>query len=250
VVSISETQIEGRNAVIEAIKAKRPVNKIYIKKGERQGSIFKIIKLAKQAGIPIQEVDTTAFNSMVKTGGHQGVIALAPPKEYVDVSEIIDYAKKLKEDPFILILNELTDPQNFGNIMRTAECLGVHGIIIPKHRACGVTPTVIMVSAGAAEYINVARVTNISSTIDYLKQEGIWVIGADAQGENYYSVDLTGPMALVIGGEDKGLGKLVKQKCDMLIRIPMKGKINSLNAATSAAILGYDILRQRIMKNG
>jgi len=246
---IFENQIEGRNAVLEAISAGRAINSIYIKQGERHGTVFEIIKAAKKAGIPIKQLDSQAFMSMVKTRGHQGVIAIVSPKEYSGVEDIFEYAAKEKQDPFIMVLNELTDPQNLGSILRTADCLGVHGVVISKHRACGITPTVAKVSAGAVEYMRVARVTNINTTIRDFKQRGLWIVGADAQGENCYETDLTGPIALVIGGEDKGLGKLVKENCDLLVKIPMFGHINSLNAAVAASILGYEILRQRLSKN-
>jgi len=249
VMKIYGDQIEGRNAVIEALKAGRPINKIYIKKGERHGAIFRIIDMAKKDGIPLQEVDDRAFSSMVKTPGHQGVLAKASSKEYATVDEILKHARDLNEDPFILILNELEDPQNLGSILRTADGIGVHGVIISKHRACGITPTVTKVSSGASEYVRVARVTNIARTIDDLKEKGLWVVGADADGEDYFKLDLTGPLALVVGGEDKGLGKLVKRQCDLLTRIPLRGHISSLNAAVAASILGYDILRQRITGN-
>ena len=248
-IKIYEDQIEGRNAVIEALKAGRPMNKIYIKKGERHGNIFRIINMAKKTGVPILELDDKAFSSMVETSGHQGVIAKAASKEYVSVDDILQHARKLGESPFVIILNELEDPQNLGSVLRTADGLGVHGVIISKHRACGVTPTVTKVSSGASEYVRIARVTNIAQTIDYLKEQGLWVVGADADGDDYFTLDLTGPLALVVGGEDKGLGRLVKRQCDMLARIPLRGHISSLNAAVAASILGYDILRQRITKH-
>jgi len=245
-VEISGNQIEGRNSVWEALKAGRPIDKIYIKKGQHRGSIIDIINKAKELKIPIVEEDEGAFLSMARTTGHQGIIAKVAPKEYVSVEDILRAARDLGEEPFIIILNEITDPQNLGSILRTAEGLGVHGVIIPKHRACGITPTVAKISSGAVEYVRVARVTNISRTIEDLKKEGLWIIGADIDGKNYFEVDLTGPVALVIGGEDKGLGKLVKEKCDILVKIPLRGRITSLNAAVAASILGYDILRQRL----
>jgi 23S rRNA (guanosine2251-2'-O)-methyltransferase len=249
-IKISEGQIEGRNSVWEALQAERPINKIYIKKGEHRGFLVDIINKAKELKIPLLEIDEGAFLSMAQTSGHQGVLAKVASKDYVSVGDILKAAQDLQETPFILILNELTDPQNLGSILRTAECLGVHGVIIPKHRACGITPTVAKISSGAVEYVKVARVTNIARTIDELKKEGLWIIGADVDGKNYFEVDLTGPIALVIGGEDKGLGKLVKKKCDMLVKIPLRGKITSLNAAVATSILGYDILRQRLESHG
>ncbi len=246
-VQINEDQIEGRNSVREALQAGRPISKIYIKKGEYRGTIKNIIDTAKRLGVPLVEIDEDAFLSMVKTSGHQGILAKATPKDYDSIESMLENARKLKEDPFILILNELTDPQNLGSILRTADGLGAHGVIIPKHRACGLTPTVAKVSSGAIEYIKVARVTNISRTIDRLKKEGLWVIGAHIDGKNYFEIDLTGPIALVVGGEDKGLGRAVKKNCDILAKIPLRGRINSLNAAVATAILGYDILRQRFI---
>ena len=249
-IKINEDQIEGRNPVWEALRANRPINKIYIKKGEHRGKITAIIDRAKKTGIPMLEIDEDTFLSMAQTPGHQGVLAKAASKNYSSVEDILKRARELNEDPFIIILNELTDPQNFGSILRTADGLGAHGVIIPKHRACGITPAVAKVSSGAVEYVKVARVTNIARTMDELKKEGLWIIGADIDGKNYLEVDLTGPVSLVIGGEDKGLGRLVKQKCDFLVRIPLRGRITSLNAAVAASILGYDILRQRLTNHG
>lgn len=248
-IEIYESQIEGRNVVMEAILSGRAINSIYVKKGEKHGSIFEILNAAKKAGIPVKQLDPEVFLAMAKTRGHQGVIAVVSPVEYCDVEDILEYAAQKKETPFIMILNELTDPQNLGSILRTADCLGVHGVIISKHRACGITPTVAKVSAGAVEYVKIARVTNINSAIRDLKQKGLWIMGADAQGKACYETDLTGPIALVIGGEDKGLGKLVKESCDMLIKIPMAGHINSLNAAVATSILGYEIMRQRLSRD-
>jgi len=245
-VKIRDGQIEGRNSVLEALYAGRPIDKIFVKKGQHRGSIIDIINKAKELKIPVVEVDEAAFLSMAQTSGHQGVLAKVASKEYVSVEDILKAARDSGEAPFILVLNEITDPQNLGSILRTADGLGVHGIIIPKHRACGITPTVAKISSGAVEYVKVARVTNISRTLDQLKAEGLWIIGADMDGKNYFEVDMTGPVALVIGGEDKGLGKLVKEKCDILVKIPLRGRISSLNAAVAASILGYDILRQRL----
>ncbi|MGB4131787.1 MAG: 23S rRNA (guanosine(2251)-2'-O)-methyltransferase RlmB [Tepidanaerobacteraceae bacterium] len=249
-VKISDSQIEGRNSVWEALKSGRSIDKIYIKKGQYRGLILDIINEARELKIPLIEMDEGAFLSMATTSGHQGVLAKVASRDYVSVEDILKVARDSGEAPFIIILNELTDPQNLGSILRTAEGLGVHGIIIPKHRACGITPTVAKISSGAVEYVRVARVTNIARTIDELKKEVLWIIGADMDGKNYFEVDLTGPVALVIGGEDKGLGKLVKKKCDILVKIPLRGRITSLNAAIAASILGYDILRQRLVKNG
>ncbi|ADL08825.1 23S rRNA (guanosine(2251)-2'-O)-methyltransferase RlmB [Thermosediminibacter oceani] len=241
----NEARIEGRNAVLEALSASMPLNKIYIKKGERHGVMQKIRELARSSGIPVVELDPKSFEHMARTRNPQGVIALSSPKEYVSVDDILETAERRREAPFVFVLNEITDPQNLGSILRTADCLGVHGVIIPKRRACGVTPAVVKVSEGAAGYVNVARVTNIASTLECLKEKGLWVVGADMDGEPYHRVDLTGPVALVIGGEDKGLGRLVREKCDLLVKLPMRGHVPSLNAAVAAAVLGYEILRQR-----
>ncbi|MDN5332661.1 MAG: rRNA (guanosine2251-2-O)-methyltransferase [Tepidanaerobacteraceae bacterium] len=245
-----EFQIEGKNAVLEALKAGRPLNKIYIKKGEQHGAIKKIIELAKSAGIPLVELPHESFAMMARTKSPQGIIAVSSPKEYVSVEDLLEAAQKMNEEPFIFVLNEINDPQNLGNIIRTADCLGVHGVVIPKRRACPVTPAVVKVSEGAYEYVNVARVSNIASTLEYLKERGIWVVGADPEGKPYYEADLTGPIALVVGGEDKGLGKLVREKCDFLVSLPMRGHVSSLNAAVAAAVLGYEILRQREGRHG
>lgn len=241
-------QIEGINAVFEAVRAGKLVNIIYIKKGRNKSALLKIIKAAKSEGIPVKELDADTFHFMAKTPAHQGVIALAALKAYVEIDDILSSAEKLGEDPFIIVLNQISDPQNLGGILRTAECMGVHGVIISKHRSCAVNETVMKVSSGAAAYVKVARVTNISTTLEELKQKGLWVIGADMKGDSCFKVDLTGPIALVIGSEDKGLGKLVKEKCDMVVSIPMKGSINSLNAAVATSILSYEILRQRMIK--
>lgn len=210
---------------------------------------MEIINRAKKSNIPIEELKESKFSKVAKSHGHQGVIAIASSRGYVTVDQILALAKDRCEDPLVIVLNELKDPQNLGSIIRTAECLGAHGVIIPKHRACQITPAVLKASAGAIEYMKVARVTNIADTLEYLKENGLWVMGADAEGKDYFTVDLTGPIALVIGGEDKGLGKRVKETCDVLLKIPMRGNINSLNAAIATSVLGYDILRQRIMKN-
>lgn len=250
VIKIYEDQIEGRNPVLEALKSGRPINKIYIKKADHHGSLGKIIQTAKEQKIPVRELDPKGFDEMAKTQGHQGVIAAIAPRDYSTVEDILEQAESLGEAPFLIVVNELTDPQNLGSILRTADGFGAHGVIIPLHRSCGITPAVSKVSAGAAEYMKVARVTNIAQTLERLKENGLWIMGADSEGKDYYETDLTGPIALVIGGEDKGLGKLVKDRCDLLVRIPMKGRISSLNAAVAAAILGYDVLRQRNKKNG
>ena len=238
--------IEGRNPVLEALRAGRTINKILIAKGEREGSIRQIIALAREQGVVVQEVDRAKLDNISTTYAHQGVIALAAAKDYVDVDEILNAAEQKGETPFIIILDEINDSSNLGSILRTADAVGAHGIIIPKRRAVGLTSTVSKASAGAIEYVPVARVTNIAQTIEYLKKKNVWVVGTDAGGEKpFYSSDLTGAVALVIGSEGEGIGRLVREKCDFIVSIPMMGKISSLNAAVAAAIVMYEIRRQR-----
>lgn len=239
-------KLEGRNPVIEALRSDRTINKILVAKGEREGSINQIIALSKQKGIVVQDVDRAKLDKISSTRAHQGVIAYAAVKEYVDVDDILNVAESKGEPPFVIILDEISDAHNLGSILRTADCVGAHGVIIPKRRAVGLTPAVSKASAGAIEYVPVARVTNIAQTIDYLKKKNIWVVGTDASGEkSFYKSDLTGPVALVIGSEGEGMGKLVREKCDFVVNIPMKGRISSLNAAVAGAIVMYEILKQR-----
>ena len=241
-----DDQVEGRNSVLELLESEKDINKIYITRGEKQGSINKIIGRAKGKGIVLVEVDKTKLDEMSQTGNHQGVIAIVPPFEYCEVEDILDEAKNKKEQPFILILDGIEDPHNLGAIIRTAETAGVHGVIIPKRRAASVNSTVNKVSAGAVEYMKIARVNNINDTIQYLKDNGLWIIGTDGEAENYYyKQDLTGPIALVIGSEGYGMNRLVSENCDILVKIPMMGKITSLNASVSAGIVTYEIVKQR-----
>ncbi len=238
--------LEGRNPVIEAIKAGRSINKILIAKGEKEGSINYLVALAKERKIVVQEVDKAKLDKMSLTGSHQGVIAHVSAKEYVEVDDILQIANEKDEDPFILILDGITDAQNLGAILRTADASGVHGVIIPKRRAIGLTAAVARASAGAVEYVPVARVTNISQTIEYLKKENIWVAGTDISGnKSFQKSDLKGPIAIVIGSEGEGMGRLVSEKCDFIVNIPMKGHINSLNSSVAAALVMYEVLRQR-----
>lgn len=244
-----EDQVEGRNAVIELLESQRDINKILIAKGEKHGSIYKIIAMAKQRKIMIAEVEKTKLNELAQTPNNQGVIAMVPPFDYCEVYDIIQQAKIRKEDPFILILDGIEDPHNLGSIIRTAETAGVHGIIIPKRRAASVNSTVSKVSAGAVEHIKIARVNNITETIEKLKEQGIWICGTDMDtNKYYYNQDLTGPLAIVIGSEGYGMSRLVKQSCDFLIKIPMKGKITSLNASVSTGIVIYESVKQRNSK--
>ena len=241
-----DDQVEGRNSVLELLESEKDVNKIFVTRGEKQGSINKIIGRAKGKGIVLVEVDKSKLDEMSQTGNHQGVIAIVPPFEYCDVEDILEEAKSRNEEPFVLILDGIEDPHNLGAIIRTAETAGVHGVIIPKRRAASVNSTVNKVSAGAVEHMKIARVNNINDTIQFLKDNGLWIIGTDAKAENYYyEQDLTGPIALVIGSEGFGMNRLVSENCDILVKIPMKGKITSLNASVSAGIVTYEIVKQR-----
>lgn len=243
---MDENQIEGRNSVIELLKSGKDINKIYIQKGERHGSINEIISLAKKNKVIIAEVDRIKLDKMAQTNNHQGVIAIVPPYEYCEVEDILAEAEKRNEDPFILILDGIEDPHNLGSIIRTAECSGVHGIIIPKRRSASVNSTVNKTSSGAAQYVKIARVNNLNNTINYLKENNIWIYGTDIEGKSYYDEqDYRGGIGIVIGSEGYGMSRLIKENCDFLIKIPMKGQINSLNASVSAAIVMYEVMKQR-----
>lgn len=238
--------IEGRNPVIEALKSGRDIDKIFIQKGANEGSIRQIIAMARESNILLKEVDKAKLDSLSSTRNHQGVIASAALYKYYEIDEILDIASKKGEDAFILVLDEITDPNNLGSILRSCEAAGVHGVVIPKRRAVGLTPIVAKTSSGAIEYVPVAKVTNITQTIEYLKKKGLWIIGTDAKGEAYYDKDMTGPVAIVIGSEGEGMSRLVKENCDHIVSIPMTGKISSLNAAVSAAIIVFETKKQRI----
>ena len=237
--------VEGRNSVIEALKSDREINKIMVAKGT-VGSVISIIGKAKEKSIAVQEVDRAKLDYISDTGNHQGVIAYVSPKEYVEVEDILEIAKEKGEDPFIVILDGVEDGHNLGSIIRTADITGVHGVIIPKRRAVGLNSVVSKASAGAIEYVPVARVTNIANVIDKLKDNGVWVAGTDADGEeSFFDADLSGGIALVIGGEGKGMSRLIHDKCDYVLSIPMGGNVNSLNASVAGAIVMYDIYRNR-----
>ncbi|MCR5147291.1 MAG: 23S rRNA (guanosine(2251)-2'-O)-methyltransferase RlmB [Clostridia bacterium] len=241
-----QDQVEGRNAVIELLESGRDINKIFVSNGEKNGSINKILAMAKEKRVIVTEVNKSKLEEMAISDNHQGVIAIVPPFEYCDVDDILECAKSRNEDPFIMILDGIEDPHNLGAIIRTAETAGVHGIIIPKRRAASVNSTVVKVAAGAVEHMNIARVNNINETIRYLKENDVWVCGTDMDTKTYYyDQDLTGAIAIVIGSEGFGMGKLVKENCDFLVKIPMKGKITSLNASVSAGIVVYEAVRQR-----
>lgn len=244
-----EDLVEGRNAVIELLKSNKTIEQLFIANGKMEGSINKILGLAKDKGVIVKEVDRKKLDLMSETKAHQGVIAQITPFKYSTVDEILNYAKQKDEDPFIVILDELEDPHNLGSIVRTAELCGVHGIIIPKRRNVGVTATVYKASVGAIEYVKIAKVTNVNSTIDELTAKNIWVYGADINGEEYsYDTNFNGACAIVIGNEGKGISKLTKNKCDKLVKIPMIGKINSLNASVAGGIMMYEVLKGRIKK--
>lgn len=239
-------QIEGRNAVLELLESGRDINKIYVLEGEKYGSINKIIAKAKERKIIINEISRAKLNQMAQTENNQGVIAVVPPFNYCEVEDILEEAKRKNTKPFILILDGIEDPHNLGSIIRTAETASVDGIIIPKRRAAGVNSTVAKVSAGAVEYMKIARVNNITDTINYLKENDVWICGTDMNTDKYYyDEDFTGGIAIVIGSEGFGISRLVKENCDFLVKIPMKGKITSLNASVSAGIIMYEVVKQR-----
>ena len=239
-------QVEGRNAVIELLESGKDINKLYITKGEKNGSINKIIALAKENKVVIVEKDKKQMEEMAQTDNYQGVIAIVPPFEYCEIDDILNYAKEKEENPFVLILDGIEDTHNLGAIIRTAETAGVHGIIIPKRRAASVNSTVSKVSCGAIEYMRVARVSNITDSINKLKEEGLWICGTSISAEKYYfNQDLTGPLGIVIGNEGKGMSDLVEKNCDFLVKIPMRGKVESLNASVSTGIIVYEALKQR-----
>jgi len=241
-----QDQVEGRNSVIELLESGRDINKIYIEAGEKHGSIYKIIAMAKERKVLISEIDKNKMKQMAHTNNYQGVIAIVPPFEYSEVEDILQEAKNRNEDSFIIILDGIEDVHNLGSIIRTAETAGAHGIIIPKRRAASVNATVNKVSAGAVEHMKIARVNNLNETIRDLKEEGLWICGTDMDTETFYDEqDLKGPIAIVIGSEGFGMSRLVKENCDFLVKIPMKGKITSLNASVSAGIVIYEVVKQR-----
>ena len=238
-------KIIGRNPVLEAIRAGREIDKILIKKGEIEGSLLPIVKKAREIKIPIVETERQKLDKLSEGANHQGIIAYVAQHEYVEVEDILKTAKEKDRAPFIIILDKITDPHNFGSILRTANCVGADGVIIPKRSGVGLNEIVAKTSAGAIEYVPVAKVTNIAQTIEKLKKEGIWIAGAEAGGEEMYRSNLTGAIALVIGSEGEGISHLVKQKCDFLVEIPMFGNVNSLNASVAAAVVMYEVVRQR-----
>ena len=241
-----EDQVEGRNSVLELLESGKDINKIYITRGEKHGSINKIIAKARERKIIIVEKDKRQMQEIAQTENYQGVIAIVPPFEYCEIEDILEEAKSKNEDPFVLILDGIEDPHNLGSIIRTAETAGVHGIIIPKRRAVAVNSTVNKTSAGAVEHMKIARVNNISESINKLKEAGLWICGTDINTKTYYyDQDLTGPIGIVIGNEGQGISEKVKKNCDFLVKIPMKGKVTSLNASVSTGIIIYEAVKQR-----
>ena len=245
----TEGQLEGRNALTEALKSGRTIDKVFIAAGETDQALQRLAAQAKQGGAVVVPVDRRKLDYMSTTGAHQGVIALAAAREYCTIDDILQEAADRAEAPLIVICDELTDPHNLGAVLRSAECAGAHGVIIPKRRSVGLTATVAKAAAGAVEYMKVARVTNINAAIEELKQKGVWVFGTAAEGSiPMYQADLTGPAAVVIGSEGDGMSRLVRQNCDVIVHIPMKGRITSLNASCAASILLYEAVRQRLSK--
>ena len=241
-----EFTIEGRNAVIEAYRAGRPIDKLFILDGCQDGPILTIKREAKAKQTPVKFVTKERLDQLSETGKHQGVIDYAAAYEYATVEEILDNARQKGEAPFLFLLDNIEDPHNLGAIIRTANLAGAHGVIVPKNRAAGLTAVVAKTSAGALNFTPVARVTNLAKTIEELKKEGIWFVCADMGGTTMYDLNLKGPIGLVIGNEGEGVGRLVKEKCDMVASIPMKGDIDSLNASVAAGVLAYEIVRQRL----
>ena len=238
--------IEGRNAVLEALRAGRPIDKIYLAKGDVDKTLGHIASKARDLGVVVVEADRRKLDFMSRTKAHQGVIALAAVRAYCEIADILSIAHERGEDPFVVICDEISDPHNLGAIIRSAECVGAHGVVIPKRRSAGLTAIVGKASAGAAEHMAIARVSNLSAAIAELKAAGLWVYGTAADGASpLWKTDLTGPIALVIGSEGDGMGRLVKENCDFVLSLPMKGKLNSLNASAAAAVTMYEILRQR-----
>ncbi len=239
--------IEGRNAVQEALRAGRAIDKLYIARGDSDRALGHIAGLARERGITVSDCDRRKLDAMSVTKAHQGVIAVCALREYASLDDILSVAEERGEPPFVIVCDEISDPHNLGAIIRSAECVGAHGVIIPKHRSAGLTAVVGKTSAGAAEHMAVAREPSLAAALDERKRRGLWVYGAAAEGSSgMWQTELTGPIALVIGSEGEGLGRLVRERCDFLVSIPLRGRVSSLNASTAAAVLMYEILRQRM----
>ncbi|HWR38770.1 MAG TPA: 23S rRNA (guanosine(2251)-2'-O)-methyltransferase RlmB [Patescibacteria group bacterium] len=242
----NEEFIAGRNSVLEAIRSGRTINKLLVFKGEWTGALKEITGLARERGIVIQEVEGNRLDQVAGDTRHQGVVALVAPVAYVDTADILEIARQRGEVPLVVLLDEMNDPHNVGAILRTVDAAGAHGVLLPKRRSCPLTQTVAKTSAGAVEHVPVARIGNVSQTLKQLKAAGLWVVGADMNGDReYHEVDLTGPIVLVVGNEGEGMSRLTRETCDYLVRIPMRGKINSLNASVACALLLYEAVRQR-----
>ena len=244
----NENMIEGRNAVLEAFRSGKPVDKLFVLDGCQDGPVRTIVREAKKHDTLVQFVDKERLTQLSQTGRHQGVIAYTAAYEYAQVEDMLALAKERGEDPFLILLDDIEDPHNLGAIIRTANLAGAHGVIIPKRRAVGLTATVAKTSAGAINYTPVAKVTNLTKTMKELKGKGLWFVCADMGGESMYKLNLTGPIGLVIGNEGEGVSRLVKETCDFVASIPMKGDIDSLNASVAAGVLAYEIVRQRLQK--
>ncbi|MCR5430595.1 MAG: 23S rRNA (guanosine(2251)-2'-O)-methyltransferase RlmB [Eubacterium sp.] len=242
----SELIIEGRNAIIEAFRAGRSVDKLFIQEHTKEGSMNTLIREAKKTKTLIKYVPKERLDQISETGHHQGAVAFVAAYNYAEIDDLFAKAEEKGEAPFFIVLDEIEDPHNLGAIIRTANLAGAHGVIVPKNRACGLTATVVKASAGAINYTPICKVTNIAQTIEVLKEKGMWFVCADMDGETMYDIDLTGSIGLVIGNEGKGVSRLVKEKCDFVASIPMKGDIDSLNASVATGVLAYEIVRQRI----
>ena len=240
-----EGLIVGRNAVMQALESDRTIDSVTVAEGQRGGQAAKIIEICREKRIPVKYADSRKLDKLCGGAAHQGVAAFAAAHDYAELDDIFNLAQSRGESPFIVICDGLEDPHNLGAILRTADAAGVHGVLIPKHRSCPLSATVAKTSAGAVEHVPVARVGNLVQTIKKLKQEGLWVAAADMDGKDYYDTDLTGPLLLIIGSEGQGVGRLVKEQCDFVVRIPMVGKINSLNASVAGSILMYEAMKQR-----
>lgn len=239
-------QIEGRRPVLEALRSGRPLLRILIARGERRGTLREVAALAEARGVPVEEVAADALARQALTRAHQGVIALAPPPGYVEVEDLLAAARRRGEPPFLLVAAEVQDPQNLGSLLRSAEAAGVHGVVIPRHRAASITPAVEKAAAGATAYLPVARTVNVARCLEDLKARGVWVCGADPRAElAHYQADLRGPLAVVVGSEGRGIPRLVRERCDFLVRIPMRGRVASLNVAVAAAVILFEAARQR-----
>ena len=246
---MSEEIVAGRNAVFEALASKRPINKIYVKSGLQGGSLGKIVAAAQEFAVPVEYVQSEKLDRLAQGMRHQGIVALASPIAFSSLEDVLKRAASRKETPFLLLLDELQDPQNVGALIRSADAAGVHGVLLPRRRSCPLNMVVAKVSAGAVNYVPVVQIGNIVQTLRSLKELGFWAVGADMDGDClYFDANLDRPIVLVIGAEGKGLGHLVKENCDMLVRIPMQGGVNSLNASAAGAILLYEVVRQRMQK--